>query len=281
MQSGVDHSGKGILNLGAGKRRFNITRHAPSPDLAPFILRYWVARWDLRGEEPYRQVVLSHPNVNLVFEKNNTRIYGIPLKTSSQLLVEQGMVLGVMFKPGGFYPFWGSPVSGLTGRSVCFNEVFGCDAEPVEEKVLTADDDAAVVEAAEQFFRGRLPLADDHLDLACRIVETIERDRAITKVDDVVSRFGVNKRTVQRLFDRYVGVTPKWVIQRYRLHEAAMEMEKGVVPDWTKLSLDLGYYDQAHFIKDFKAILGRSPEEYIRSMGTDGASNNQKQSENG
>ncbi|WP_332074610.1 DUF6597 domain-containing transcriptional factor [Paenibacillus sp. GYB004] len=207
MQTNVDHSGKGILNQEAGKHKFLITRHAPSPELAPFILRYWVARWDLRGEPPYRQVVLSHPNVNLVFEKENTRIYGIPLQTSSQLLYDEGMVLGVMFKPGGFYPFWQSPVSGLTGRSVRFEEAFGCDARPVEEHVLSAADDAGVVEAAERFFRERLPHADDSLDLACRIVETIERERAITKVDDVVSRFGYNKRTIQRLFDKYVGVT--------------------------------------------------------------------------
>jgi AraC-like DNA-binding protein len=183
MQTNVDHSGKGILNLEAGKQKFLITRHAPSPELAPFILRYWVARWDLRGEPPYRQVVLSHPNVS-----------------------------------------------------------------------------------------ERLPQADDSLDLACRIVETIERERVITKVDDVVSRFGCSKRTIQRLFDKYVGVTPKWVIQRYRLHEAAMQMEKGLIPDWAKLSVDLGYYDQAHFIKDFKAVLGRSPEEYIRAMGAGGVS---------
>ncbi|MDF2725313.1 MAG: AraC family transcriptional regulator, partial [Paenibacillus sp.] len=65
---------------------------------------------------------------------------------------------------------------------------------------------------------------------------------------------------------RYVGVSPKWVIQRYRLHEAAEQMERGEVADWAKLSLELGYYDQAHLIKAFKAIVGKSPEQYSKAV---------------
>ena len=65
-------------------------------------------------------------------------------------------------------------------------------------------------------------------------------------------------------FQRYVGVSPKWVIQRYRLHEAVVEIERGHPVDWKRLSLDLGYFDQAHFIKYFKTLVGRSPNEYVR-----------------
>jgi AraC-like DNA-binding protein len=64
-------------------------------------------------------------------------------------------------------------------------------------------------------------------------------------------------------------------IQRYRLYEAAMQMEKGLIPDWAQLSVGLGYYDQAHFIKDFKAVLGRSLEEYIRAMEAGGVSHHE------
>ena len=69
-------------------------------------------------------------------------------------------------------------------------------------------------------------------------------------------------RSLQRLFREYVGVTPKWVLQRVRLHEAAERMADGDSDCAAALALDLGYFDQAHFIKDFKAIVGRSPSEY-------------------
>ncbi len=69
----------------------------------------------------------------------------------------------------------------------------------------------------------------------------------------------INKRTLQRLFSQYVGVSPKWVIKRFRLLEAVGELSKNKKADWTKLALELGYFDQAHFIKDFKSIIGKTP----------------------
>jgi AraC-like DNA-binding protein len=98
------------------------------------------------------------------------------------------------------------------------------------------------------------------------MVATLIAEREILKVEHLASRFDMSKRTLQRLFNRYVGVNPKGVIQRYRLHEVAEKIEQGDVIDWLKLSLDMGYYDQAHFIKDFKTMLGRSPEEYARAI---------------
>ena len=69
-------------------------------------------------------------------------------------------------------------------------------------------------------------------------------------------------RTIQRRFREYVGVGPKWVLQRYRLHDAAERMAGGQVADWPQLALDLGYFDQAHFINDFSAAIGTPPAEY-------------------
>ena len=73
---------------------------------------------------------------------------------------------------------------------------------------------------------------------------------------------------LQRIFSQYVGVGPKWVIKRYRLQEAADQVADGEVVNWAKLALDLGYFDQAHFIKDFKSIVGKAPAEYTQELIT-------------
>ena len=86
-------------------------------------------------------------------------------------------------------------------------------------------------------------------------------DPAITRVEHLCALAGCSKRTLQRLFREYVGVTPKWVLQRIRLHEAAERMADGE-GDWAGMAIDLGYFDQAHFIKAFKAVVGRSPADY-------------------
>jgi AraC-like DNA-binding protein len=264
MKPSADNSVKGILHAEIGKQKFRLTRYAPADDLRWVIERYWVTEWDLRGQDPYSQVILAHPNINMVIEPNNTRIYGIAKATTSHFLQGQGRVIGVKFRLGGFYPFWGQSVSKLTGQSIDSREVFGADAQTLEDEVLATNNEEKKVVLLENFLRERLPKRDENVELLNDIVDTIITDGGIVKVDDIVNRFGINKRTLQRLFSRYVGTSPKWVIQRYRLHEAAQRMESGEFSDWAKLSLDLGYYDQAHFIKDFKVIIGRSPEEYVR-----------------
>ena len=99
------------------------------------------------------------------------------------------------------------------------------------------------------------------------MVARIEQDRTIIKVDDLIGETTFTKRTLQRLFHQYIGVSPKWVIQRYRLHEAAEQLASGTPKDCIQLAQELGYFDQAHFIKDFKTIIGKTPAEYLRSLG--------------
>jgi AraC-like DNA-binding protein len=96
------------------------------------------------------------------------------------------------------------------------------------------------------------------------IVETAKHDRGIGKVEDLVERFALTVRQLQRHFLQYVGVPPKWVIQRYRLHDALAEMEQQQEPDWADLAARLGYTDQAHFVRDFRASTGMAPRAYFR-----------------
>jgi AraC-like DNA-binding protein len=83
-------------------------------------------------------------------------------------------------------------------------------------------------------------------------------------VEHVARITGTGVRALQRLFGEYVGVSPKWVIARYRLHEAEARLSAGEDVDLAALALDLGYYDQAHFTRDFQAIVGRPPAAYAR-----------------
>jgi AraC-like DNA-binding protein len=152
-------------------------------------------------------------------------------------------------------------VSRLTDRTVALDELLP-GAAVLEAGVLaTAAFDARIV-AATAFLRGALPPRDPVVDHVAAVVQRILDDRAIRRVDDVVRLVGGTPRALQRLFSEYVGVSPKWVIRRYRLHDAIERMDAGDVVDWASLALDLGYFDQAHFIRDFKALVGRTPGDY-------------------
>ncbi|QHT58837.1 helix-turn-helix transcriptional regulator [Paenibacillus lycopersici] len=270
-ESEIPPTDRGILKADAARSKFTLRRFEPSPDLAPFIERFWTVRWDLTGLAPYSQVILSYPNINVSFERDHNGpfagVYGIPQSTYTRHLQDEGEVLGVKFKPGGFYPFWKQPAVLLTGKTLDFAAVFGADARAAETLLFAEETDEGKVRLAEDFFRSRMPERDEAAELAGDIVQHVIDHRDVAKVEMLADRFGLNKRSLQRLFSRYVGVSPKWTIQRFRLQEAAELIEKNGVPDWTSLSQNLGFYDQAHFIKSFKAIVGRSPEEYSRELG--------------
>ena len=87
-------------------------------------------------------------------------------------------------------------------------------------------------------------------------------DRDLTLVRDLAGRFRIGPRRLQRLFATYAGVPPKWVIRRARLHEAVERLDQGHDLDLALLARDLGYFDQAHFAHDFRAVVGRPPAAY-------------------
>jgi AraC-like DNA-binding protein len=253
---------RGMLRrpLRAGKMRH--ARKRPAADLAEWIAHYWMIRWDLRGCEPQLAESVPHPNVHVIFEPAASVVAGVQTHMFKRTLEGQSQVFGVKFKPGGFRPFLGYAVSKLANRTVPVARIFGKDVQALQSIVLSDGSENEKVEAANAFFHQRMPEPDTTVALAAQLVEQILQDREIKTVDDLVERTSIGKRSLQRLFSEYVGVSPKWVIRRYRLHELIERFRPGGEPDWPQLALELGYFDQAHLINDFRSITGYSPTEY-------------------
>ncbi|MCC6458369.1 MAG: AraC family transcriptional regulator [Caldilineaceae bacterium] len=247
--------------------KFQLARYEPTEDLRFFVEHFWLVTWDLREQEPYLSETLPHPSIHLVVEPDVAHIVGVVTTKFSRLLEGQGQAFGIKFNPGAFYPFVQTPVSHYTDKTVGLADAFGTAGTHYEMEVRATAGDAGKVAVAESFLRQLSPAYDKNVTLVNLIVDAISAERTITKVDHLAHRFNINKRGLQRLFHQYIGVSPKWVIQRYRLHEAAERMASGEAVDWSRLAVDLGYFDQAHFIKDFKAIVGLTPAEYAKNAG--------------
>jgi AraC-like DNA-binding protein len=255
---------RGILRrpLPSGKLRHS--RRRPPPDLAYWIAHYWLISWDLRGCEPQVVESLPHPNVHAVFENDSSVVCGVQTCKFSRVLEGRSQVFGIKFRPGGFRAFFASPVSSLADRTIPVKRIFGKDVAALEAVLVSSCRESEKVEAANAFFRARVPEPDKTIALAGQLVERILAQPDIKTVDDLVIRAGIGKRSIQRIFNEYVGVSAKWVIRRYRLHEVIEKVNSGGRPAWAELALELGYFDQAHFINDFKSIVGYSPTQYQR-----------------
>jgi AraC-like DNA-binding protein len=125
-----------------------------------------------------------------------------------------------------------------------------------------AADGPAVIDALESLLRRIGPAPDSQLEQVYDMTTRIATDATIITVAHAARVFGTSPRSLQRVFRTYVGVGPKWMIRLYRIKEAAARIEDGMVSTWADLALRLGYADQAHFVNDFRRIVGRSPARY-------------------
>lgn len=259
---------RGVLYPAEGARKMKLFRVLPPRELAPFVEHFWIVEWDLLPGESYRQYTIPQPCVHVVVAPGMSGVFGVMSGLFSYLMTEKGRVLGIKFTPGGFRPVGGGPVSRLSDRRLSIEEVFGPTGRRYEAAVEAADggpDELAGLAAG--YLRELNPRADEQSEMVRTITSRIESDREIRRVGDLAVAFGIGARTLQRVFREYVGVGPKWVIMRYRLLEAAERLAAGERVDTVTLAQELGYFDQAHFIGDFKRLIGTTPSEYAKAAG--------------
>jgi AraC-like DNA-binding protein len=266
-------STRGLLRPAETAQTANLIReHSVSPALHPFVERYWSVRWDLTGRPAFRSEVLSHPTVNLSIESGSAPrfgfalpaalVHGVVTRRFTVDLTGSGRVSAVKFRPGGF--------RACTGDQPARNSVtrltsgFGLAPAALTAAVLAEDDDAdrvAVLDAA------LAPLAPEperaYLELQGLLGAMVE-DRSLVRVDQVAALGSRSVRSLQRLFATYLGVSPKSVLARYRLQDAAAAIDAGSVEDLAGLAVSLGWFDQAHFSRDFRAVVGMPPSAYLQ-----------------
>ncbi|QSQ19521.1 AraC family transcriptional regulator [Pyxidicoccus parkwayensis] len=255
---------RGVLQRPAPEGRIAHERFAPSAALEPFVQHFWTVRWDLRGEPPVLAETLPHPCVHLVFERGRARVLGVQTKRRFRRYL-RGMdrVFGIKFRPAAFQPFFPAPLSTLTDRGLSLRTVFGPESHALREAILGEPDPRRCVTLAEDFLCKRLPELPGETARLRDLVERLASDPSLTRMEQVAALVGMEPRKLQRRFSAAVGVSPKWVLQRYRLHEAAERLVRADVTDMAGLALELGYFDQSHFIRDFKAVVGRPPAKYV------------------
>lgn len=247
--------------------RFEHRRIAPAAPLNAIVEHYWWVCWELDGGPPQRRETLPHPSVHWVFESGQTRLLGLSRARFVRVLEGQGQVFGVKFLPGGFRPLLGAAVATLTGRTLAPTALWGTPVAALVAEIEAAPDADRAIALVAPFLESRLAglPADSLAARVSQLVRSAQHDHTLLRAEQLAAQAGMGLRQLQRLFHQYVGLGPKWVLQRYRLHEVLARLDAGEsAPDWTRLALDLGWFDQAHFIRDFRRLTGLTPAQYGR-----------------
>jgi AraC-like DNA-binding protein len=257
-----------LVSSRASGKRAEARLFEPPGDLADLVGVFWTGRWDLRGQAPHVTELLGDPCVHFAVETGDSqpgsRLVGVWTRLWRRKLDGVGRVRGVKLRAGAVSAFVNIPAHAFANRIVPLASVFGRGPTSTLERALEQfdDDDEAFGAFAAWLRERQLDSRDDAIPLAVELAELIVSDSEITTVARLAERSGLGIRALQRLFRAHVGASPKWVICRHRLQEAALRLERGGDVSLARLAADLGYTDQAHLARDFKRAVGKSPSEF-------------------
>jgi AraC-like DNA-binding protein len=244
-----------------------IHRYAPSPDLTALVQRYWVPVWSV--PRPQTQRTLQHPVCLLVVSGSYARFYGVTRGLSAVALAGEGWAVGTMLTPAAGRLLLRASVATLTDRFVDLGDMAGLDGPRLTDDVRAAmtpspgspESHRTAIGHLEDRLQRYLPVDERGL-LVNRVVAWLETHPEVGRVADLATAFDLTERSLQRLVEDRLGLTPKWLIQRRRLHDAVVRLKAGVT-SLSDLAADLGYADQAHFTHDFKLITAMTPGEFL------------------
>ena len=249
-----------------------IHRYAPSSHLVDLVERYWVPVWSLT--EPSTQSTLQHPVCLVVVSNTYARFYGVTRGRSSVTLEGDGWAVGTMLSPAAGRLVLGRSVAEVTDTWIELADLLpdGRSGGALVDDVRAAMQDdphdpaahLASIARVESWLATHLPVDASGL-LVNRLVSWLSEHPEVTRVDELAREAGLSERSLQRLVEQRIGLSPKWLLQRRRLHDAveALKAGRGTLAE---VAADLGYADQAHFTHDFRTVTGMTPGDYLRDQ---------------
>jgi AraC-like DNA-binding protein len=251
------------------QKRFSppIHRFAPDHELTDVIRRFWVPVWSLPSGVESVQRVLQYPCCQLVVAPNYARLVGPRVGMSTQTLSGDGWAFGVMLQPAVGAQLLGAEMRTLVDQDVDLADLTTllnpADTIANIRELLAPDPSAkdAHLTAGGLVAKALRPFVpmDAEGVLVNQLAEHVEGNQFLRRVDELALWAGLSVRSLERICGRRIGLTPKWIIQRNRLHHVAQVMIHHNSVILSDLAGEAGYADQAHFSRDFKRVVGVTP----------------------
>lgn len=252
--------------------KFNIIK--PSEFLSEVVRFYWV----LESEQPYTHYTMADVCPELVFhykgqvdelfsngqkvksftsclqgQNNKTRVFNIDSSFG---------IFGVYFYPHAVSLLFNIPTIDLTNQIADLNELLGQSGKELEEKIMLAKNHNIRIRILENFFMQKLSVNYKAQLPVFGAIKTIIQNKGLVKVNKIVGNYFLSERQFERQFCKFAGLSPKLFSRIVRFH-SAMDQYGNNSKSLTKIALDCGYYDQSHFIRDFKEFSGLNPKDFF------------------
>ncbi len=251
--------------------------YAPNTDLSAFIKCYWTLEAP-KNNKPEKQRIVPDGCMEMIFHYGD--LYKQYLDEGRYIIQPKSFVFGqithhlnieptgetgifaVRFNPDGFAPFVTIPNNDMENRAVPLQELFGNDGIHLEKELLNALTNEDRVKIVESFLL-KILITPRFIDSITKSsVEIILQLNGQITTDELSDQLNIHRRQLERKFSSVIGLSPKQLSKIIRIQSTLKMMANNQFTSLTSVAYEGNYYDQAHFIKDFKEFTGMSPKKF-------------------
>ncbi len=256
----------------------NPKTYEPNIELSEFVKRYWT----LDGEKeniPQKNTIVPDGTMKLIFHYGDT--YKHHSKNGEVTILPKCFLIGqltkpyviepvgvtgsfvVQFKPNGFLPFTSIPIKELKNQAIPLNKLFGEEGIKLGNKVLNAKSTSERIQIVEVFLFKKLADRKNIDKIVKSTIETILNSNGQFSVNEFSKNNKINRRQLSRKFSTAIGLSPKQLAKTIRIQTTLKVLLNEEITSLTDLAYENEYFDQAHFIKEFKEFTGLTPKEFF------------------
>jgi AraC-like DNA-binding protein len=250
----------------------------PNSNLVAFVKCYWVLE-SPKEDTPTRNTIVPDGCMKLIFHYGD--LYTYHQENGSTIVLPKCFIIGqltrpyeveplgetatffVCFHPNGFLPFSRIPIKEMENKAVPLEKLFGKEGQEIGESVLNANSTAERINLIEAFLFERLTDEKTVDQIVKATVETILTANGQFSVNELSTQNNINRRQLVRKFSSAIGLSPKQLSKTIRIQATLKTLLTTEVSSFTELAYENEYFDQAHFIKDFKEFTGLTPKEFF------------------
>ena len=255
-----------------------LLHRVPGPPLSKFVRLLWYFEGYESGHTKERILPSGTIEIVINLKEDATRVYdprdprkclrsrGIAI---AGVMTEYGIidtdetmhVIGVHFAPGGGFPFFKLPISELQDVHLSLDELWGSAANSLRERILEAPSVETKFDVLEAALLERMLSFEYHRSVEFALQEM--HGKNAQTVAELVEKIGISSRRFIQIFSNQVGLTPKLFSRVLRFQRVVQQIGGAGEIELADVAVDCGYFDQAHFIHDFKGFAGICPTEYL------------------
>lgn len=258
----------------------NYQTFEPDKNLSAFVKCYWTL--ESPGENPqHKQTIVPDGCMEMIFHYGD--LYRQYLENGNSIIQPRCFVIGqltrpleieptgktgifsVRFHPGGFLPFATLSLKELENTAVALEKIFSKEGLEIENAILSAFSHSERILLIEKFLLNRLADTETVDRVIKSTVETMLTANGQLSIEELSQQINTNRRQLERKFSSAIGLSPKQLSKVIRLQATLKMLLNRELNSLATLAYEGEYYDQAHFIKDFKEFTGKTPKEFYRN----------------